>query len=213
MPMHDEDGKQPDTSQGYELTDASVRDVTVFLTALGVFTVVLFVFCFGMGKLINNAIVKRDGPLNKWNATGIKAPGKRQDMTSDPAMEQVELNQMTQRFPTPRLQMDDGDQDVADLHAREDLLLDHYSWINRQQGKVRIPIERAMELLVKSGLPVAPQTQAQPLMTGDKPVVVPAPLTDGFARTAHEQQVLETMQQQRLRGETPTNQASLGANH
>ena len=30
-------------------------------------------------------------------------------------------------FPTPRLETDDGNQDTADLHAREDLLLDHYS--------------------------------------------------------------------------------------
>ena len=34
---------------------------------------------------------------------------------------------MTQTFPTPRLDIDDGNQDTADLHAREDLLLDHYS--------------------------------------------------------------------------------------
>ena len=39
---------------------------------------------------------------------------------------------------------------------REDLLLDNYSWVDRSQGKVRIPIERAMELMPQRGLPVAP---------------------------------------------------------
>ena len=42
-------------------------------------------------------------------------------------MEQQELQQMTNVFPTPRLETDDGNQATADLHAREDLLLDHYS--------------------------------------------------------------------------------------
>ena len=37
---------------------------------------------------------------------------------------------MTQQFPTPRLETDDGNQDLADLHAREDLLLDYYSWVD-----------------------------------------------------------------------------------
>jgi len=37
-------------------------------------------------------------------------------------MEQQELQQMTTLFPAPRLEMDDGNQATADLHAREDLL-------------------------------------------------------------------------------------------
>ena len=54
------------------------------------------------------------------------------------------------------------------LHAREDLLLDHYSWVDQSQGKVRIPIERAMELIAQRGLPVAAQpAQQEPLMAGD----------------------------------------------
>ena len=31
----------------------------------------------------------------------------------------------TTQFPQPRLETDDGNQDITDLHAREDLLLDH----------------------------------------------------------------------------------------
>jgi hypothetical protein len=97
------------------------------------------------------------------------------------------------------------------MHAREDLLLDHYSWIDRSSGKVRIPISRAMEILAKGGLPVAPEEQTEPLMAGDRAPVVTVPLTDGFARTGYEQQYLETLQQQRLRGEKPGEQATLGA--
>ena len=66
------------------------------------------------------------------------------------------MAEITQTFPTPRLLIDDGDQDVADLHAREDLLLSNYSWVDQSKGTVRIPIEQAMELIAQRGLPVAP---------------------------------------------------------
>ena len=62
---------------------------------------------------------------------------------------------MVQRFPTPRLQTDDGNEEIAEMHAREDLLLDYYSWVDRSSGKVRIPISRAMQLIAQHGLPVA----------------------------------------------------------
>ncbi len=109
---------------------------------------------------------------------------------------------MTARFPTPQLQMDDGDQDVVDLHDREDLLLDHFTWVNQQQGTVRIPIGRAMEIIAQRGLPVvqggAEGGMAEPLMTADSRPQVTAPLTNGFARTGYEQrlEVEQSRQQQ-----------------
>jgi hypothetical protein len=199
-------------SVGYEVTDVEVNGIAVFLASLAAFVGVFFVVCFVMGKVINTAILKSDGPPNKWNQFGPPSRGKREDLTSNAVMEQQQLNQMVQRFPTPRLQMDDGDQDIAEMHAREDLLLDHYSWIDRSSGKVRIPIARAMEIIAKGGLPVAPEEQSEPLMAGDRAPVVSAPLTDGFARTGYEQQYLETLQQQRMRGEKPGEQAALGTN-
>ena len=78
MPMHNSHdpktyGKVPeeDRSLGYETTDVNVQGVLVFLVALFVFLGVFFVFCFGMGKVINNALVKGDGPPNKWNQIAI----------------------------------------------------------------------------------------------------------------------------------------------
>ena len=94
--------------------------------------------------------------------------------------------EMTQSFPTPRVQTDDGNQDVADLHAREDLLLSNYTWADQTQGKVRIPIERAMELIAQRGIPVAAAVEEAPLMTGDEKPAIAVPLTSGFARTGYE---------------------------
>jgi hypothetical protein len=212
MPTHDpnEPQKPGVDSPGFEVTDVNVNGIVVFLASLFAFVGVFFVFCFGMGKVINTAILKSDGPPNKWNLIGYAPVSKRENMTSAAVMEQRQLSEMVQRFPTPRLQTDNGDLDTAELHAREDLLLDHYSWIDRASGKVRIPIARAMQLVAQGGLPVAPEEQTEPLMAGDKAPVVPVPLTDGFARTGYEQQYLETLKQEQMQGEKPGEQAALG---
>lgn len=184
-------------SPGYETTDVNVGGVVVFLAGLSGFLLVFFVFCFVMGKVINNAFLKEDGPVDKWhlqqNATGPAGAGKpgekRQNLASNPAMQQRELQQMTNAFPTPRLQMDDGNQDLADLHAREDLLLENYS---SNKGTTRIPIERAMELVAQRGLPVVGgPAGGEQRMAGDPVMAVTAPLTNGFARTGYELDVME----------------------
>ena len=187
-------------SPGYETTDVNVGGVIVFLAALSGFILVFFVFCFVMGKVINNAFLKEDGPADRWHLLQQKiapqnAGGRREDLASNPVMQQRELQQLTDVFPTPRLQMDDGNQDLADLHSREDLLLENYS---SDSGTTRIPIERAMELIAQRGLPVvagaAAAGQQQP-MAGDSAVAITAPLTNGFARTGYELDVMEAREQ------------------
>lgn len=82
------------------------------------------------------------------------------------------------------LRRNSADKNLHELpRAREDLLLDNYSWVDESQGKVRIPIERAMELIAQRGLPVARAVEQAPLMTGDQKPVMAVPLTNGFART------------------------------
>ena len=212
MPTHNEHeshNKQGSVREGYEVTDVSVQGIMVFLIALFISVGVFFVFCFGMGKVINTAIIKSDGPPNKWNQIGSQPRGKREDLTSNAVMEQQQLNQMVQRFPTPRLQTDDGNEEIAEMHAREDLLLDYYTWVDRSSGKVRIPISRAMQLIAQHGLPVAEDERTETLLAGDKAPVVPVPLTDGFARTGFEQQYRETIEQQQLRENRQGDQAAL----
>jgi hypothetical protein len=62
-------------------------------------------------------------------------------------------------FPAPRLQVA-PQVDLAALRAREDADLNGYGWVDRKAGVVRIPIERAMDLLVQRGLPVRGQPNA-----------------------------------------------------
>lgn len=54
--------------------------------------------------------------------------------------------------PEPRLQVNPR-QDLSDLRAREDQALQSYGWVDKNAGVVRIPIDRAMQLVVERGLP------------------------------------------------------------
>jgi hypothetical protein len=173
--------------EGYEVSDANTHEIIVFLGALFISVAVIFFFCWGMGKVINKGLDNQDGPVNRWAAQNQIAP--RTAIQSNPALQQQQLAKLAAQFPTPRLETDDGNQDLAELHAREDLLLNYYTWINRGQGTVRIPIDQAMAIIAQRGLPVAPQEQQQTAMFGDGPArqQVQMPLTDGFARTAFEQ--------------------------
>jgi hypothetical protein len=58
----------------------------------------------------------------------------------------------SEEFPKPRLEVK-GPVDLANLRAAEEADLDSYRWIDRNSETVRIPIDRAMQLLVERGLP------------------------------------------------------------
>ena len=174
-----------DASQGFEQTDIGVKGIVVFLFALAFLVVVTAFLCYGIGKVINAHLDSEYGPDTKWSKSTDKSVRQLGDLPNNPALQQ-KVAELANGFPTPRVQTDDGNEDTAELHAREDLLLNNYSWADRSKGKVRIPIDRAMELIAQRGLPVAPAVQHAPLMAGDEQPGVHQPLTDGFARTAYE---------------------------
>jgi hypothetical protein len=215
MPTNDHDLNRPGTndphvrdaeSPGYEVTDVNAGGVAVFLAGLFGSVFIFFLLCYGLGVLINGGIRKEDGPTTKWNRLSSfagadafqgdgKTKGKRQDLASNPEMQQREFQQMTSTFPEPRLDIDDGNQATADLHAREDLLLNNYS-VAPGTGSIRIPISRAMEIIAQRGLPVNAQAGTTAVeMVGDEKPTVQAPLTSGFARTGYELETIEAREQ------------------
>jgi len=182
---------------GYELTDVNVSGVAVFLAGLFGTVIIFFFFCYGMGKVINNLWEKQDGPATKWTTAAGTAPlGKGKNLANNPEMQQKQLGQMINSFPDPRLDIDDGNQATADLHAREDLLLDHYTKVDGQPDSIRIPIDRAMQLIAERGLPVEiqPANVTNPVAYASKPEVK-TPLTTGFARTGYELTTIEAREQ------------------
>ncbi len=59
--------------------------------------------------------------------------------------------------PLPRLQVSPP-ADLQAFQAREAEQLTNYGWVDRTAGIVRVPVERAMELVLAKGLPVRTQT-------------------------------------------------------
>jgi len=55
--------------------------------------------------------------------------------------------------PEPRLSVEPGEE-LKTLRSEEDAMLKSYGWIDRDKGVVRIPIDRAIEILAERGLPV-----------------------------------------------------------
>lgn len=189
MSSHNEHGPKPeeiDASQGYEQSDVRITGIVVFLTAFSIFVAVVAITAYGMGKAADIWMEHTDPKPNKWSTTvNVRELG---NMPSNPEM-QKQMAELVNQFPAPRLQsdVDDGATDLMVLHRHEDLLLDHYTWVDESKGVVRIPIDRAMELIAQQGLPVAPPATIPPLMTGDIKPTITEPLTDGFARTGYEQ--------------------------
>ena len=189
--------KYDDEHPGYEIEDVNTKGISVFLAGLFGTVIIFFFFCYAMGQAINNYWIKQpDGPATKWTIAAGNAPaGKGANLASNPEIQQQQLAQITGNFPEPRLDVDDGNQATADLHAREDLLLEHYSLVDGQPGTIRIPIERAMELIAQRGLPVESQTAALDNVAHAAAPEMRTPLTTGFARTGYELVTIEAREQ------------------
>ena len=62
-------------------------------------------------------------------------------------------------FPNPKLEEDERGQ-LNGIRLEEEKTLYSYGWVDGKAGTVRIPIDRAMDLLVQRGLPVRAQNMA-----------------------------------------------------
>ena len=82
----------------------------------------------------------------------LAARRARLDVVPSPVFEARQLP------PEPRLEVS-PQQDLRQMRAAETTVLNSYGWVDRQAGIVRIPIERAIELLVERGLPTRGEGQ------------------------------------------------------
>jgi len=123
----------PAISPRYETRDANVRGVFTFLVILSLVLIFTALLCWGMFKYFSAAQASRV-PASPF-------AGARQL----PAGPQLQVN--------PR-------EDLKRYRAEQEHALESYSWENKEDGTVRVPIERAMEMLLKQGLPVAPSASA-----------------------------------------------------
>jgi hypothetical protein len=118
-----------DKSPGYETRDANTRGVLGFLIVLGIVLVFTAIVCWGMFKYYSASRASLT-PASPFS-----------NVRQLPAGPQLQVN--------PR-------QDLLKFRGQQEQALESYSWENKEDGTVRVPIERAMDILLKQGLPVAP---------------------------------------------------------
>lgn len=80
---------------------------------------------------------------------GLFRTFERREARSDPAPPLLAITR--QPPPAPRLQVTPI-QDLQAMQASADAMLQAYAWVDRNSGIVRIPIERAIDLLIERGL-------------------------------------------------------------
>ena len=73
-------------------------------------------------------------------------------MAQQDATGHTEFSNVTLVPPEPHLQTNELS-DLSEKLEDERYLLNHYGWVNHQQGIAHIPIERAMALVLEKGLP------------------------------------------------------------
>lgn len=117
---------------GYETRDLPARPVVVALLLGTLVIVLIFVAMYALTAAFDAYVRRTTPPANPLAAAAPKEP------------------------PAPRLQPAPA-KDLAELRAWEDSLLHGYAWVDKNSGIVRIPIDRAIELVAQRGLPARTQ--------------------------------------------------------
>ena len=133
----------------HEKTDVDFHQILTSAVALSLFILA----CAAASLLFFSGYVYRTGKLNAGRAGTVMSPVR-------PA--------------EPRLQPDPT-HDLVLYRKEQETLLTSYSWIERNSGTVRIPIERAMHILAGRNLPVRkPVAVKASAAVPEQPVTVPA---------------------------------------
>ncbi|MBV9008017.1 MAG: hypothetical protein JO354_02465 [Verrucomicrobia bacterium] len=124
----------PEQAATYERRDVSVRVVTWFAIGLIVCAIIMHLVVAGLYKLFEHQHPSPDAPSRIAFHAQNRAPAP-----------QLETTPQT---------------DLAKYESAENAKLNSYGWIDKQAGVIRIPIERAMDLIAQRGLPTrGPGTQ------------------------------------------------------
>ena len=124
--IREEDVRNPGVE--YDPRQPDLRVVLAFLAALALASGLVLLVLWGMYGYFRNVSARR-GPLPSPEVYG-SAPN----------------------IPAPKLQPDP----VADYHVyqlTDHELLSSYGWVDQKAGTARVPIDRAMDMLVQRGLP------------------------------------------------------------
>jgi hypothetical protein len=125
--------------------DVDNRGVMFFAVSLAIATIAVGAAVLGLFRFLDERKDREDRNLSPMVAAALKRT------PPSPRLEPLPL--------APR----------AALTAEENRILSSYGWVDKNAGVVRIPIEQAMEILAKRGLPPSRPMPAVPGMAAPTP--------------------------------------------
>jgi hypothetical protein len=81
---------------------------------------------------------------------------QRQQVAHDPAPPPMAEAREQRLPPEPRLQRDPR-QDLAAMRTQENRVLGGYGWVDSERGIARVPVDSALAIVARAGLPVWPE--------------------------------------------------------
>jgi len=133
---------------GFEHQDLSARAVFTFLIGLALAGVLVYFVIWGIYSSMD-AYERRHEPP--------QSPLVKPEETDTRIVSPAEV----MKFPQPRLERNER-LEINDFRLKEEQTLNSYGWVDEKAGVVHIPIERAMELVAKRGLPTTPRVGTAP---------------------------------------------------
>ena len=130
---------QPINHDGFEQEDLSSRSALYFLAGLVLVCLVVYLIVFGMYRFLDSYATAHQPPMSP--------------MVTPEADTRAVTPQNAETFPQPRLEENERTQ-FRSFIEDQDRKLATYDWVDKDRGTVRIPIDRAMELIAQRGLPV-----------------------------------------------------------
>lgn len=121
----------------FEERDVDVWAVGKFGIGLALVCVLCLALLLGFFKFLEN----QNGGPERRTGTGIGIDASK--LPPEPRLEETPIR------------------DLNAMRAAEDKILNSYAWIDKSSGLVRIPIDRAIDLLAQRGLPSRPQNGPQ----------------------------------------------------
>jgi hypothetical protein len=136
----------------YERRDVGVAGVLYFLAGLVVAGLVAYFIVSGLYSFLEKRNEAQQTPVSPL-LTNAPTDTRR----IPPQYKGDYEKYLKEGFPSPQLEVNERTE-LNDERQREEQILSTYDWVDQNAGTVRIPIERAMELVAQRGLPVRAQT-------------------------------------------------------
>jgi hypothetical protein len=141
----------PTGNGGYERQDIGAAGVLYFLLGLAVAGLLVFFVVDGLYHFLDKRSEAEQAPVNPLVTS---APADTRHIPKEYNGDYEKF--LKENFPAPQLEVDERVQ-LNGIRLKEEQTLSTYDYIDKNAGTVRIPIDRAMDLIAQRGLPVRQQ--------------------------------------------------------